>query len=105
LNGSHIAPAASHTYTKPFSAYAPLRRRIVIDGVEPIFPARGVMIGRINMPMALNIGRMLIAALYDRPMPNSLKLIDDPALDVLAPEIPPLCRVSAPVAEASPGSG
>jgi hypothetical protein len=41
-----------------FSAYAPLRQRIVIDGVEPIFPARGVMIRRINMPMALNIGRI-----------------------------------------------
>jgi hypothetical protein len=88
-----------------FSAYAPLRQRIVIDGVEPIFPARGLVIWRINMPMALNIGRILIAALYDRPMPNSLKLIDDPALDALAPEIPPLCRVSPPVAEASPGSG
>ena len=62
-----------------FSAYTPLGQRIVIDRMEPIFPARGVMIGRINMPMALNIGRILIAALFDRPMPNSIKLIDDGA--------------------------
>jgi hypothetical protein len=60
-----------------------------MDVVKSIALARRIVVGRIDMPMALNIGRILIAALYDRPIPNSIKLIDDPALDVRAPVIPP----------------
>src|SRR5579863_7643414 len=67
------------------SPHAPLAQSQIVDVMEPVMFAGGVMIRRIDMPVPLNIGGLLVTAFDDRPVSNSFQLIGDTKLDIFTP--------------------
>ena len=78
-------------------ALAPFRKFSAIYTVVLIHPSRRVPIGRVDMPMRLDVGSFFPTALNYLPMSDAFDLTGEPQFDGLAPEKRGIAWISRPI--------